>query len=66
MKNKFFYVMVLVTLVSGCSRNTKPEDPLLLPPNFNEIPDLNNPTPEKPQTSSPDVEELRNLLLKSQ
>lgn len=65
MKNKLLLISVIATLVCGCSKSHKPEDPLLLPPNFNEMPDLTKPTPETPKANPKDAEELRDLLLKN-
>ena len=50
-------------LLFSCA-NTK-DDPLIIPPNFNEMPDPAN--PEKPeQQKDADIEKLKDLLLKSE
>ncbi|MCE3255196.1 MAG: hypothetical protein K0R25_690 [Rickettsiaceae bacterium] len=64
MKNKLLILTILTLLFSGCSRN-RAEDPLLLPPDFNEMPDLNNPEKPAPKSPDQDAQELRDLLLKS-
>lgn len=66
MKNIF--VIATVFLLASCSYyqdKMKSDDPLLLPPNFAEIPDANN--PEKPVADQKDAEakKLKELLLKS-
>ncbi len=64
---KFFFLAAML-FVFSCSSN-KLEDPLILPPNFAEMPDLNNPeSPEKPTTKQQEenVAKLKELLLKSE
>ena len=63
---KFFY-LALTLLVFSCAAK-QAEDPLILPPNFAEMPDLNNPeTPQKPtaEQKEENVAKLKELLLKS-
>lgn len=48
----------------SCSSNHK-DDPLIVPPDFNEVPDLNNPEKTDDQQGA-DVEKLKDLLLKSE
>ena len=66
MKNylKLIFILLSLSLAVSCS-SKKSEDPILLPPNFAEVPDLNN--PEKPTASEKDasVERIKELLLKS-
>lgn len=54
-----------VFLVFSCSFNKK-DDPLIVPPNFAEMPDLKN--PEQPTAAQKDesVERLKELLLQSE
>lgn len=74
MKNKFnrtYLGIVIVTLVflGGCSSSKnkieKTEDPLLLPPHFSEMPDVNSKNQTKPQPADPDVKKLKDLLLQN-
>lgn len=63
---KFFYLALVILAVSCASK--KSEDPLILPPNFAEMPDLTK--PEKPTNPTPEQQEenvarLKELLLKS-
>jgi hypothetical protein len=61
---KILSIILFFTLFS-CS--SKKDDPLVIPPNFSEMPDLNN--PEKPPlepTNQEDVSRLKELLLKSE
>jgi hypothetical protein len=63
---KFFYLALVILAVSCASK--KSEDPLILPPNFAEMPDLTK--PEKPANPTPEQQEenvarLKELLLKS-
>lgn len=61
---KILSIILLLTIFS-CS--SKKDDPLVIPPNFAEMPDLNN--PEKPPlepTNQEDVSRLKELLLKSE
>jgi hypothetical protein len=64
LSKNIFCLLLAIIFISSCSKH-KAEDPLIIPPNFNEMPDLNNPQPDKKQTSNPDIEELRELLLKN-
>jgi hypothetical protein len=66
MKN-IFYITMLLFLAVSCSSN-KSEDPLILPPNFAEIPDLTNPEiPQEPTAKQKEenIAKLKELLLKS-
>ena len=67
-KNKLMIIAVVTATlgiaISGCAKN-KIDDPLIVPPNFNEMPDLKNPETSTPKSSDQDIEELKNLLLKS-
>lgn len=49
--------------MQSCAK--KKDDPLTIPPNFAEMPDLNNIEKPNPQQQSEDVEKLKALLLKS-
>ncbi len=62
MKNLLFITLFL--LAFSCSSKDK-DDPLILPPNFSEMPDLNNPEQPKPSDNAADVERLREMLLQS-
>lgn len=59
-------LILLITISLLCSCANKKDDPLIVPPNFAEMPDLNN--IEKPDVTqqSVDVEKLKELLLKSE
>jgi hypothetical protein len=48
MKNRLI-IAAAILLIAGCYENTI-DDPLIIPPNFSQIPDLNN--PEKTTSSS--------------
>jgi len=51
-------------LVISCS--TEREDPLIIPPNFNDIPDINNPEKIDKLNPSEDVKKIKDLLLNNQ
>ena len=55
--------LALTALTSSCS-STK-DDPLIIPPKFNELPDPNNPE-KTPEQKDQDFEKLKELLLKSE
>jgi len=57
--------LILAIFISACSGNKK-DDPLIVPPNFLEMPDAAN--PEKPSEKQKDaeIEKLKDLLLKSE
>ena len=60
-------ILSLILLFAVFSCSSKKDDPLIIPPNFAEMPDLNN--PEKPPlepTNQEDVSRLKELLLKSE
>ncbi|MFT6106186.1 MAG: hypothetical protein ACJA0S_000086 [Rickettsiales bacterium] len=62
MRNKFITLSAISFLMLGCSSN-KYNDPLLIPPNFNEVPDLKNPEKPTSNSSDQDLQELKDLLL---
>ena len=61
---KKIFIITLVLLLSSCL-SKKADDPLIVPPNFADMPDVNN--PEKPTEEQKDesVARLKELLLKS-
>jgi hypothetical protein len=65
---KFLILLTLIAVLS-CSKD-KPEDPLILPPRFEEMPDIvdnKNDAEEKktpaPKQENKDVEDLKEILL---
>ena len=62
MKN---YFLILVFLLLNFSCASKQDDPLIIPPNFSEMPDLNNPEKTTSDSSKENVERLKDMLLKS-
>ncbi len=62
MRNKLLLLIIASFLVTACANN-KSEDPLIVPPNFNDVPDPNNPEKSDPKSSDQDLQELRDLLL---
>jgi hypothetical protein len=67
MKNKFvnlaIFALLISGLISGCSGH-KIDDPLIIPPHFNDSPDLNNIDKPNSKSSDQDLKDLKNLLLK--
>ncbi len=61
MKN--LYSILLVLLLFSCA--SKPDDPIIIPPNFSEMPDPNNPEKVNENQKEESVERLKELLLKS-
>ncbi len=61
---KKIFVLALIFLLGSCLTK-KVDDPLTIPPNFAEMPDVNN--PEKPTEEQKDenISRLKDLLLKS-
>lgn len=55
-----------ILLTPSCFSSKTPEDPLLLPPNYAELPDPNNPEKIEEKDKPEDVEKLKDLLLKSE
>ncbi len=64
MKNKLIIIATTALLITSCAKN-KMDDPLIVPPNFSEMPDLQNPEKTTPQSSENDIQELKELLLKN-
>ena len=68
MKNKLF-ILLIIGLLNSCL-DKKAEDPLLLPPDFNVLPDIDpknqNPQPSPDNKQDQDIEQLKDLLLKGQ
>ncbi|MDA0902021.1 MAG: hypothetical protein O3B09_01240 [Proteobacteria bacterium] len=67
MRNKLLIkilVLALLVSISSC-RKVPAEDPLLLPPDFNEMPEINQDGKVKtaPKEVDEDIEDLRDLLL---
>ena len=60
----FITTMFIALLIASCT-NIKIDDPLIIPPSFNEVPDLSNPEKSAPKSSDQDLQELKNLLLKN-
>lgn len=61
---KIFFILAL--LISSCTTSKGPEDPLILPPNYAEIPDPKNPEKIEDKNDPQDIEKLKDLLLKSE
>lgn len=67
---KFFLFLILIILavlyiVTACSKKVV-DDPLIVPPNFSELPDPKNPEKQSDQQKDADVAKLKDLLLKSE
>jgi hypothetical protein len=66
MRNKLLLLAITALLATSCSKY-KPDEPLIVPPNFSEMPDPKNPDAKAaPKTDQKDIDELRDLLLKKQ
>ena len=63
MKNAIL-LLIAFTLFS-CANKTQ-DDPLIVPANFAEVPDLNNPEQPSEQQKDADIDKLKDLLLKSE
>jgi hypothetical protein len=61
---KKFFCLIVLLLTFSCSKN-KPEEPLLLPPNFTEMPDVKNPEKPAAQEKDENAARLKELLLQS-
>jgi hypothetical protein len=60
------HILIIFFLLTACSGDDD-KNSLILPPNFNEMPDPNNPEKETPQKNSEEnIEKLKELLLKSE
>jgi hypothetical protein len=55
---------MLLFLVCSC-KSEKKDDLLIVPPNFAELPDSNNPEPLSPKEKEENVAKLKELLLKN-
>ena len=65
-KNKLPFLILTSLLLTSCA-NHKADDPLIIPPRFNEVPDANDKDSKADKPADPkDVQELRDLLLKKQ
>ena len=64
MKNKLIIIATTALIIASCAKN-KIDDPLIVPPNFSEMPDLKNPEKTTPKSSEKDMQELKELLLKN-
>jgi hypothetical protein len=61
---KKFFCLIAILLVSSCINNA-PDDPLIVPPNFAEAPDVNHPEQPSNEQKEESVAKLKELLLKS-
>jgi hypothetical protein len=61
---KYFFLIALSFIAFCCDKT--PEDSLIIPPKFNEQPDVNNPQNDKKTKSQEDISKLKDLLLKSE
>jgi len=59
-------ILILLALTALISCSKKPDDPLIIPPNFAEMPDVNNPEKPTKEQSEENVAKLKELLLKSE
>jgi hypothetical protein len=66
-KLKFIKILLALStlLLFGCSVVNKTDNPLVIPPRFNEIPNLNHREPREPKTKDQNIEDLKNLLLEN-
>ncbi len=58
------FTVILALFAISCSKKLS-DNPLIIPPNFNAMPDPNNPEQITPEQKSADVTKLKELLLKS-
>ncbi len=62
---KFIIINIsLILLIAACSN--KNDDPLIIPPNFAQMPDPNNPEKVTDDQKEIDVKKLKDLLLKTE
>ncbi|MES2960842.1 MAG: hypothetical protein V4694_00470 [Pseudomonadota bacterium] len=61
---KKIFCLIAILLVSSCINNAK-DDPLIVPPNFAEVPDVNHPEQPTNEQKEESVAKLKELLLKS-
>ncbi len=61
---KKIFALILTFFLCSCLSN-KVDDPLIVPPNFAEMPDLKNPEKENPEQKDRNVARLKELLLQS-
>lgn len=61
---KKFLILAAVFCLFSCA--SKKDDPLIIPPNFAEMPDPKNPEKPSTQQSEENVSKLKELLLKSE
>jgi len=60
---KFFFLLIIFLAFSCASK--KETDPLIVPPNFAEMPDVTKPERPNAQQKEENVTRLKELLLKS-
>ncbi len=63
MKKSILFLTIF--LLNSCANKT-PDDPLIIPPNFAEVPDPANPEKINEQQKDADIAKLKDLLLKSE
>ncbi len=58
-------VLLIIFFALFSCKSAPEKNPLVIPPNFNELPDLNNLEKPSKKQEREDVEKLKELLLKS-
>ncbi|GDX35514.1 hypothetical protein LBMAG18_00250 [Alphaproteobacteria bacterium] len=61
---KIFLAIFLFCFTISCDKSK--DDPLILPPDYSEIPDLNNPEKQPKGVNIEEVNKLKSLLLKNE
>ncbi len=61
---KKLLVLIIALLASSCFSH-KADEPIIVPPNFSEMPDVNHPEKPSEEQKNENVERLKELLLKS-
>ncbi len=58
------FLLIFVFLIFSCAEK-KDKNPLIIPPNFAEMPDVNNPEKPSIEQQQENVDKLKELLLKN-
>ena len=62
---KKLILIFAIFAIASCSSN-RPDDPLIVPPNFAEMPDANEHEKPSEKQKEADIAKLKDLLLKSE
>lgn len=62
----FLFILLAIHFLASSCTQKMPDEPLIIPPNFADMPDPTNPEKPSEQHKDADIDKLKDLLLKSE